>query len=188
MDRRTLIGLAVVIIGITVALVTAFGLSGGPFNGGPDAGDRTSTITPESNSGAPPALARIAIDAEVTSRTNETVSMRIEVDTYIYGYENISYENPRLCLYDENGTVIRNESLRDIESPMEAVQTVNVTLDERPIYYTVEHPGLRTDDRFELDYRRWDENEGLYDLLLYHLDEYPDTFDYPRTNQTGHCP
>lgn len=184
MDRRTLIVLAGVIIGMIVVLVAGLGLSGVGL--GPDGGSATTSSDRDGGDGAP--WARIAIDPEVTSRTNDTVSMRIEVDTYIQGYDNIYYENPRLCLYDENGTVLGNESLRDIQSPTSTVQMVNVTLDERPIYYTVEHPELRTDERFAFNYRRWDEEEDLYESLLYHLGEYPDTFDYPRTNQTGHCP
>jgi len=184
MERRTLLVLAGVTIGLAAVLVAGLGLSGG----GSQLGDGSATTTSESNGGKPSSFARIAINPEVTSRTNDTVSMRIEVDTYIYGYGDISYENPRLCLYDENGTVLRNESFPDIKSPMETVHTVNVTLEEKPIYYTVEHPELRTDDRFELEFRRLDEEDNIYRTLYYARGDYPDTFDYPRTNQTGHCP
>jgi len=188
MDRRSLIVLAGVFIGVTAVLVVGLNLPEGPSGGESDTGDRAPTMTPESNGGKPSALARIAINPEVTSETERSVSMRIEVDTNIYGYENISYENPRLCLYDENGTVLGNESLRDIESPIDTVETVNVTVNKRPIYYTVEHPELRTDDRFQLHFRRLDEEDNIYRSLLYSRGEYPDSFDYPRTNQTGHCP
>lgn len=178
----------VVFVGVAVVVVTTLiaGLSVGPIaTSSPTEG--TPTAADQDDGANPTERARIIVSPEIVTFTGNNTTMGVEVSYDIYGYEDISYENVRLCLYDENGTVLANEPLPNISSSTYTVKTVNVTLETKPTYYIVDHPELRTDDRFGLHQAQWNEDLDMYQDLEFNDGQYPESFDYPRTNETGTC-
>ena len=184
MGRRSIL----MFVGIAVVLVMTLiaGLSIGPFTASsPTEG---TPIADNQNNGAEPTeRARIIVSPEAITFTGNNTTMGVEVSYDIYGYEDISYENVRLCLYNQNGTVLANEPLPNISSPTYTVKTVNVTLETKPTYYIVDHPELRTDDQIVLHQSRWNDDLDMYQDLEFNDGQYPEGFDYPRSNGTGTC-
>lgn len=142
--------------------------------------------------GKAPELARIDVDPGEFDRQGKP-SMEIRVDVEIRGYENLSYEDVQLCLYDSTGHLLSAEQLGRIYSPSPNWTTftrsysVEPTIESRPKYIVVDHPGLRNDSRFLNEIRVWDEEHQAWDVQFGSLDTVQDRFQFPRSNSTGVC-
>lgn len=190
-DRRTvavaLVGTA--LVGVTLLAASVWGPAASGFDGKGTVSPSPEPTETDDQAGKP---ARTAIVDISPRRYNEsTGDFRVDVETRVRGYENLSYEDPRLCLYDRTGAVLGNVSLWRIHSPDQGThyerETVTTTVETRPYYVVVDHPELRNDSRFVSQTVRWLPDERTYWVERSSLDAVQDEFPFPRTNEVGAC-
>jgi len=193
MRRRRQVALVGAVVGVAVVGVL-FSMGYLSANSSPSADSLTSGVqTTDTNTGgraSQRAIIKIKprrFKPDVTGPNNTT--LRVNVNTQVYGYGGVNYNNLQLCAYDRNGTLLQREPLGTISTnpPPELYKTfrVNLTVQIRPHYLIVDHPRLRNDSRFFNQIRYW--NGETYTLTYESLDEIQNQFEWPRTNETGTC-
>lgn len=190
MTRRYLVGIVVLAVVVGGGLLWAgVGIPNSSFSD-------DSALTPTADQSDPQTKAQIGISGREISNESVrnvkvhpsgNVSVGIVVDVQIYGFDNLSYEDVQLCVFDENGTVLDNRSLGTISSPMSTRHPFNITVRERPTYYIIHHPELRADGTIWTEDRHWDPETNTYYTIEEDINEYQDDFEFPRTNETGVC-
>jgi len=120
-----------------------------------------------------------------------TKTLTVEVITDVYGYEDLQYEDARLCAYDENGTVLGSAPLGRIESIGGSRQyreeTITLAMETRPEYVTAYHPNFSDDPRISSEVRFWVENQNVSTVRLAPLADVQTAFEFPQTDESGTC-
>jgi len=115
--------------------------------------------------------------------------LNVSVEMTARGYGNLSYRNPQLCMYDENGTLLHSERMRDFRVPdsgeLVTDETITANVTTLPKYILVDHPGFRSDDRVYAQARIWDSEREVY--IDEELGSNQSTGAYPLTDQAGQC-
>ncbi|WP_415379435.1 hypothetical protein [Halosimplex sp. TS25] len=204
MNKRLAVGTGIgLVILVTAVLI---GLGGGILPAAvdetktPTANPSAETMKPETDAGSPYQTARVGVDLvdwDQWPAIDEPIGVNVSAEAR--GYTNLSYDDLRLCAYDENGSVLFAKPLGSLRSPDSGtfyrVYTVNMTTTTPPAYVTVDHPGLRNDTRVMVDVLTWDaETEQLnrrtsnnYTSLVEVINRNQDEFSFPRTHKVGRC-
>ena len=204
MNRRLAVSAGISLVVLVAAVLAGFG--GGLFPSSvddkeiPTANPLTETTSLETDAGEPFQTASIEVelvDWNQWPATDEPVG--VEVSAEARGYTRLSYDDLRLCAYNENGTVLFGKTVGSLHSPASGtfyrVHTVNMTTATTPAYVTVDHPGLRNDTRVAIDVLTWDDETGRLDQhtsdsqqsLAETFGGLQDEFPFPRTHEVGRC-
>lgn len=177
-----------IIVPLAVAIIL---ITGGCVQSGSSSPSATESTTERgltASGGEAPQQALVQISPYPLDSSSEQFAKRVLVSVKIRGYPPQRFENARLCLYDEGGTVLSNESLGTIVSPQTGEfvtsYSVNVTLSQRPKYIVVDHPELRNDNRLTVEMLEWNSTRNLW--IPQDGPSLP-LGNWPRTNETGQC-
>lgn len=154
----------------------------------------------EQNGGRKPKDAEIKISPTALN-FSDTYSMTLDVDAEAYGYNNLSYNDLRVCVYDHNGAILYGETIGQFTSATDASNTesyreysINATTSSRPKYVTVDQPQLRHDGRVAVEILVINDNEESWDDewsggVTSHNEKFDNItpFEFPRTNEVGKC-
>lgn len=144
-------------------------------------------INTNSEGGEAPRVAQITVDPGSYNATMGRLNVSVEMTAR--GYGNLSYRNPQLCMYDENGTLLHSERMRDFRVPdsgeLVTDETITANVTTLPKYILVDHPGFRSDDRVYAQARIWDSEREVY--IDEELGSNQSTGAYPLTDQAGQC-
>lgn len=118
-----------------------------------------------------------------------TNNMSVEIVIHEYGYNNLSYDNLTLCMYDSSGDIIQHQTFGQVGS-LESneffeVYEFNVSVSSKPKYILVDHPELRNDSRIRNQIRVW--NSGSYGIEYQESNPMKDDFGFPRNSEIEQC-
>jgi hypothetical protein len=177
-----------ILISVAIAAII---ITGGCVQSGPSSPAATESTTQREltvSGGEATQQALVQISPYPLDSSSEQFAKSVLVSVRIRGYPPQQFENTRLCLYDEGGTVLSNESLGPIVSPetgeFVTSYSVNVTLSQRPKYILIDHPELRNNNWMTVEMLEWNSTRNLW--IPRDSPGLP-IANWPRTNETGQC-
>jgi len=147
-----------------------------------DSPDSTSDQSATDGS-SPTSEAQLKVRPRGVINNGNSMTMRIWVDVKMYGYDNLTYHDVQVCMFDASGTVLASRTIDNVSSPQRKIYEYNITVSERPTYYLIHHPDLKSDPKVITQEYKWNSGSETYTIIE------PDDigFEFPRTNETGTC-